>query len=94
MSMYQFFVMVHGLKDVLVWLVPLVVAVLLCVTALVISSRWIRERKMSSGMLSHLLERIETMESRLEALERMSSYGGRIHDPESGSDPVPPNRQS
>lgn len=69
MSTYQLFIVLHGLKDVLVWLVPLLIAVLFSVTAFVISSRWIRERRTRSASLAELLARVEGIETRIANLE-------------------------
>jgi len=75
MSTYQFFIILHGLKDVLVWLIPLVVAIILCLTALAISARWFKERRSSANGVSGLAARVEEIESRLTAIERREAIG-------------------
>lgn len=69
MSTYQLFIILHSLKDVLVWLVPLLIAILFSVTAFVISSRWIRERKKGTDRFGELFSRIEVIERRIAEFE-------------------------
>ena len=75
MSTYQFFIILHGLKDVLVWLVPLLVGVLFAVTALVISTRWLKQRRSAAVDLARIDERLDEIESRLTSVERSVSAG-------------------
>lgn len=69
MSTYQFFIILHGLKDVLVWLVPLLIAILLCVTAIIIAFRWIRARRAGAEGIAALSARVNELENRLTVLE-------------------------
>ncbi|HUX20611.1 MAG TPA: hypothetical protein VMW69_05175 [Spirochaetia bacterium] len=75
MSTYQFFIILHGLKDVLVWLVPLLVAVIFCATALAISTRWMRQRKSTTTGFDRLEKRVDELEARLAALDRSTDAG-------------------
>lgn len=73
MSLYRLFIVLHALDGVLVWLVPLLIAILLCGTALLITARRFRARREQTGPVSELVRRIEALESRIDSLE---SLGG------------------
>jgi len=70
MSAYELAIYLHALKNLILWLVPVLIAVVVCLTAYCAVRRWLQYRHGQPPELEQLRKRIEHLEERLELLEK------------------------
>ncbi len=70
MSAYELAISLHALKSLILWLVPVIIAVVVCLTAYLVVRRWLQHIHGQPPELEQLRKRIERLEERLEVLEK------------------------
>ena len=70
MSAYELAISLHALKGLMLWLVPVFVAAMACLTVYLSVRRWLLHMHGQPPELERLRKRIEQLEERLEALEK------------------------
>ncbi len=70
MSPYELAIYLHGVKSLILWLVPVLVAAVVCLTAYLVVRRWLQYAHGQPPELAQLRKRIDDLEARLNALEK------------------------
>lgn len=70
MTAYEFAIYLHNIKDLILWLVPVLVAAVVCVTAFFVVRRWLQYSHGNPPELEQLRKRINRLEERIDLLEK------------------------